>query len=523
MPIDNTLQAQTMLLRQLTLLTRYSLPSADRFILLECLREPLRKVQEISAGKFVGRPLPLTPPRQAALDSTLAIWQAMLINYLHCLAQTTKSRGQPPTLPAVIAQRALATLADWQLDLIRSEYLPDTGYWRQVNQVFANAEAGGFSMTPVKDALRHGPMSVSPLSAYAECHLLHAASPYELTSRDLIWVARWTRRWGPKITLLNAPPEDIRQYAHPLWVDVASDKPASYVPQPAAQGRWLETTALRQSLMSRLDLLAKGHAPAEMQLGSDVVQPAAEQLLSRLLQRWCQGGVKRRHERTEASGTCRLIIGFDAIHFHLRSQDDLRLAVPDTPLRQAEKALPNTAGDSLAQSTLKADIRRVSPAERPSVETWEMTDDWQLQDTSTTGLRITRPIKEGLRIGSGTLVAIQLQGATIFTLGCVRWALRQDDNQLTIGIQLFPGTIEAVSVRKTGLENSSSCPAFLIMPDKTTDESITKIVLPVGRYQPEQIISINRTAPKKNSAAKLTRLLSYGTEFECYAYDSLAQ
>ena len=505
-PLDNIAQAQAMFLRQLTLLARFTLPKGERFAMLEVLRDPLRQVQESATQKFVARPLPLAPPEQAALDSTLAIWSVLLTNYLHCFEQVNKD-GQSPRKAATVAQRALATLADWQIDLVRSERLPDAGYWQKLNQVFAAAESSGLAEQQVNDRLRHGKVPVSPLSAYAECQLLHAASPYELPARDLLWVARWARRWGTKIGLLHEPPQDIRQCAHPLWVDLDSYQPAGYLPQPTIQGRWLETTALRTSLTTRLALLEQGQSPADLQLGSDVVQPMAGQLLARLLQRWCQGGVKRRHERSSASGSCRLIAGFDAVHFHLSGQRVFKQGTDSSLRREREKF------EACGNYSHHTDRMTVG-ANAPPAENARIVEEWRLLDTSASGLRISRPIKEGARMGAGVLVAIELDEGGGVTLGCVRWALRQDANLLTVGIQLFPGATQAIAVRLIGPARAVFHPGFLIAANEAAQEPAS-IVLPLGSYQPGRQIEI---LPQATGLATLTHLLGYGSEFERCTY-----
>lgn len=507
-PLTSVTQAQAMFLRQLTLLTRFTLPQAERFAILEMLRDPIRQVQESAAKKFVAKPLPLSPPEQAALDSTLTIWQVLLTNYLHCLDGADNDPGRIPRKSATFTQRALATLADWQVDLVRSERLPDAGYWQKLNQTFATAEAMGFAEQQINDFLRHGKVPVSPLSVYAECHLLHVASPYELSARDLLWVARWARRWGSKVTLLTAPPEDIRQHAHPLWVDLDSDQPASYLPQSATHGRWLETTALRTSLATRLALLEKGQSPADLQLGHDVIQPVAGQLLARLLQRWCQGGTVRRHERSSASGSCRVIAGFDAVYFHLSGQ---RVFQPqdDASLRREREKLEIFGDDSH-----RLDIARPQPVTVP-VENWEVMDDWRLLDTSVSGLRISRPIKDGARMGAGVLVAIQAEKNAGFTIGCVRWALRQDESALAVGIQLFPGEVQAIVARLMEPGRTLSRPGFLIDANEAAGEPAS-LVLPVGSFQLGRRIEIMRQTAE---LATLTHLVSYGSEFERCTYE----
>ena len=63
-PLANAVQAQSMLMRQLALLHRFTLPPSDRFTILEALRGPLGDVQDDAAKKFAGKPLPLAPHRR---------------------------------------------------------------------------------------------------------------------------------------------------------------------------------------------------------------------------------------------------------------------------------------------------------------------------------------------------------------------------------------------------------------------------------------------------------------------------
>lgn len=513
-PLANAMQAQAIFLRQLTLLARFTLSINERFLILETLRGPIRQAQDAMVKKFIGRPLPFSPSEQAALDSTLAIWQSLLINYLHCFEErdaapnvttATAIPAEPSKKNATVVERALATLADWQIDLIQGKRLPDVGYWKKLHQVFSLAESTGITDQVIHDSLRYGKQAMTPLAVYAECHLLYSISPYELSPRDLAWVVRWTQRWGNKIKLLAAPPEDILHCAHPLWVDLGSDQPADHTPRQATQGRWLETTELRTSLTSRLTLLEQGRAPADLQLGSDVTQPTAGKLLARLLHRWCQGGNARKHVRQAASGNCRFISGYDAVHFHLSGQRTFQTKPQDDATLRLEQEKFAIFGDM----SHRLDIARPAP-DPTHIENWEVMDDWKLLDTSTTGLRISRPLKEGVRIAIGSLIAAHTDQASAFTIGCVRWTLRQDTNSLAVGIQLFPGETQAIMARPLDTENTAHYPAFYIGANESADEPAS-LVLPVGSFQIGRRIELMRATAE---VVTLTRLLAHGSEFE---------
>ena len=533
-PLANAVQAQSMFLRQLNLLHRYTLQPADRFAILEALRGPVSDVQNDAVKKFASKPLPFAPHEQAALESTLSVWHALALGYLRCFvalccgngntgvpdlaalqAQRTQLAGNPELAAraAILAQRTLSVFADWQVDLCRGEQLPDASYWKQLHQIFFATETLGVAARAVSDPVRQGNAPTSALAAYSECNLLCTANPYELPARHLAWVARWAKRWGAKLSLLKVPPEDIRNRAVPLWVDLVSDRPASYVPQASSSGRWLETTELRKSLVARITLLEQGRAPAELQLGDDVTQPAAGQLLQRVLQRWCKGGVPRRHERHAASGGCSFIAGFEAAHYHLSGRQNFRAPSRDDATLRREREELETFGDRSHRAESSAD------KDESQIENWEVMDDWRLLDESATGLRISRPLKEGVRVGAGLLIAVKIKDSQHFTLGNVRWALREGDHSLTAGIQLFPGEPRAAAVRILEADGTSSTwrQGFLLPAIAALHEPAS-VVVPAGTFRLDRSIEV--MVDQELKILRLFRVLDRGLEFErCNFHD----
>ena len=530
-PMANSVQAQSMFLRQLNLLHRFARPPLERFAILESLRGPLSDVQEVAARKFTGKPLPLAPHEQAALDSNLSVWHMLALGYLRSLVALSCGNSGITSLPALMAhrtliagnadlatqtatmaQRTLAVFADWQLDLCRGELLPDASYWKKLHQVISAAESLGIAARAVNDPVRHGNVPTSALAAYAECNLLCMANPYELPARHLAWVARWSRRWGAKLTLLKTPPEDIRNRAVPLWVDLESDRPASYVPQSSKGGRWLETTGLRKSLLARIALLEQGRSPAELQLGDDVTQPAAGQLLQQVLQRWCKGKAPRRDHRRAASGACSLIAGFEAVHYQLSGRQPFKASSRDAAaLRREQEELELFGQRNRAGSTVDG--------QNSPVEDWQIMDDWRLLDESGTGLRITRPLRKGVRVGAGLLIAVKTQDSQRFALGSLRWALREADDVLTAGIQVFPGDARPVALRTVEAAGARGPwqQGFLLAESIPLDEPAS-VVVPAGTFRVER--GVEMMVDQQLQIVALLRVLGRGFQFErCIIHD----
>ncbi len=536
-PLANAVQAQLMFFRQLSLLHRFALPAADRFAILEALRGAVSGVQDDAAKKFAGKPLPLAPHEQAALESTLSVWHQLALGYLRCfeafcsgnsgnsgeagISSTTALLAQHALIvdnadlasrAATLAQRTLSVFADWQVDLCRGEQLPDAAYWKKLHQVFFAAETLGVAARAVNDPVRHGNVPTSALAAFAECNLLSAANPYELPARHLAWVARWARRWGAKLALLKAPPEDIRNRAVPLWVDLDSERPASYYPQASSGGRWLETTELRKSLVGRITLLEQGRAPADLQLGDEVTQPAAGQLLQRVLQRWCKGGAPRRHERHAANNApCSFIAGFEAVHYHLSGRQVFRAPSRNDQTLRREREEFETFGDRSHRAGSAGEV------DNSHVENWQVMDDWRLLDESAAGLRITRPLKEGVRVGAGLLIAAKTAGGQGFTLGNVRWALREGDNSLAAGIQLFPGEPRPVAVRVVDPDGARGTwrQGFMLAGLAAPGEPAS-VVVPPGTFRLDRSVEV--MVDQQLQVLKLLRVLDRGIEFERCAF-----
>ncbi|MBK8118338.1 MAG: hypothetical protein IPK39_03195 [Sulfuritalea sp.] len=507
LPLANAAQAQPMISHQLNLLHRFALPPTERFAILESLRGPLSEVQDLAARAFAGKPLPLEPHEQASLDGTLAVWHLLALGYLRCFAALcVADEGMAPA-PALLAQRTLSVFADWQVDLCRGEQLPDASYWNKLHQVFSAAEVLGIAARSVSDPVRHGNVPTSALAAYGECNLLNTANLYELPARHLAWVARWARRWGAKLALLKTPPEDMVNRAVPLWVDLDSDRPATYVPQSATGGRWLDTTELRKSLLARIALLEQGRAPAELQLGDDVTQPAAGQLLQRALQRWCKGGTPRRFERQVANSACRLIVGFAAVHYHLSGRQPFQAHTRDAATLRREREEFEVFGDRRQSGP---DTAKLGDS---AIEEWQVMDDWRLLNESIAGLRISRPIGEGVRVGAGLLIAIKRHDAQRFALANLRWALREADGVLAAGIQIFAGEARSVALRtvEPGAARGSWQQGFLL-PEIAAPDAPPSIVAPAGTFRIEREIEV--MVDQQARVFRLLRLLDLGLEFE---------
>jgi cyclic-di-GMP-binding protein len=514
--LSNPLQTQAQLLRQLHLLNRYTLAADLRLAMLEGLREPLYFVQGESAKKFSGKPLPLAPPEQAALDSAHGLWQALGMGYLRCLEACLA--GAPAVLPqaALICQRALTAFGADQFDQVRAGNQPDAAHWQSLHTLYAAAETLAVTDHPVDDAQRAS-QPLSPAATYVELMLLAAGNLHELLPRQQVWVARWARRWAGKVVVLPAPPAESP--ALPLCVDLAGAAPAVFKPQTGAGARWLDTTELRKSLKSRLTRLAKGDpedTPARLGLGDDCPQPACGEVLRRIYPRWVKGGVLRRHERHPMSGPSRLVAGVDAIHYYLSGREPFKSPTPAKAedLRRQREEL---AVFGRVAARFEDEYSRDHGYQ---LESWQAVEDWGMLDQSSGGLRLVRPLKQaGGRLGIGQLVAVQPAGSNGMLLAMVRWAQVVDEH-LAAGIALMPGKPQAVAVRSTGVmaSNEAYRPAFLL-PALAALGQPACAVLPPGSFKPGRIMEA--WTPSAAWRIRLKEILERGADFDRASFEEV--
>jgi hypothetical protein len=502
-PLANAIHAQAVLLRQLNLLNRYDLAAAERLKILELIRDPVAFAQGESARKFAGRPLPLAQAEQAGLDANRQLWQALAVGYLHCLSACFSGDPEVAGHAALIIQRAIAALRGQLLDIYRAAQEPPGQIWRAVHELYGAAEELGVTEAPVSDPLQVSHPLTSVRAAYAHTLLLHQARPYELSSRQLLQVERWMHRWANRVAVLDAAPAADK--ARFLVADLESGVPAAAKAAPGGRLRWLELSALANSIKTRIVKLEEGASPASLKLGEDCVQPACENLLKHLYRCWFKGGTTRAHTRHPAHTACRLVVGMEAIHYY----------VSGTIFRQPMDAtLSKRHADEIAV------FGRIATRydQDYSQQHGFMIEQWLVLDESPAGVRIGRKAHQsGVRVAAGQLLALRLGEAPDFLLAVARWVRVSAGDELQTGVRIFPGLPRPVAVRGTGLSavNEKFRQGF-ILPAAPALHQPETVIVPAGWFRSGRVIEIHQDRARQ---VRLKRLMDRGADFERVAFE----
>lgn len=514
-PRADAIQFHAMLLRQANLLNAATLPAGERLDVLETLRETIHEAQEEGARRFTGKPLPLSASEKAAFDSCRALWQALAGGYMRCLEACFAGDGGMKAKAALVVQRGLAALAAEQLDAHRAGQALWPDHWRVLHQLYAAGEQLNAVEQEVMDSVRLDRTPATAMAAYAEALLLQAASLHEHSQRHMVWIARWARRWAPRVRVTTTPP-DLTLRAIPLCADLASDHPATYKPLEGANARWLDTGEVMRSIKKRLVLLEQGEPPAKLNLGDDCTQPACETVLRNVYQRWCKGGAIRGYERRPANGSCRFVGGVEAVHYYLSGRKPFKQpGTRDSDMMRREREEIATFG---RVSTHRDE--NFSEQQGYAVENWEVLENWHMVDSSTTGIRLAHDTRQAAgRVGHGLLVAACPADAQDFLLGSVRWALATAEDAVQVGIHFIPGKPEAVALR--ALDPGAGSEKFrqgFLLPEVAALKTPASVILPVGTFRLQRNVEIFAGQSRK---IRLTRLLERGADYERATYEAI--
>lgn len=505
-PLANVAAAQHDLLAEVEVFNTFPTGAANRLAVMELMREAVNFIQIEQAKRFMNRPLPMADAESAVFEDTIELWEQMRLGYLRCLEAAL---GGDPAMRAqagLITQRlgAYAGLKMFHHHRAYREVLASD--WRALHEVYGHAERLGVAEEPVKDFLNRDIHDTSPRIAYARAVLMGMSNPYELTQRQLTFVAFLLERWAVKLEISRSPVAEERGVP-PLVADLAGDRCPSRSDLKAVEPRFLDTRKLAKSLRNRVGLLRKGESPAKLALGEDCVQPSCEQLLVFLFRQWCQPKPPPFAQRKGGAQPAQVCIDLAAIQ-HYISGGAARRPVEQKELTQQQRLELETLGRI-----------RTAPDEEYSNMHGFMLEDWLIEEDNPQELHMRRPAgAAGKRYAQGQLAAVRPVASRAFLIGQVRWLMAKADGELSAGVKLIPGTPAGVAVRPTGLNEKSERSLYgLSLGAVPALDAPPSLVLPTGSFKPARVLEILGDRPK---SVRLTELVERGADFERIAYES---
>ena len=504
LPLIDVGLAHGRLLGELEELNGFEMPAGERIKVLELLREAVLFVQSEQSRKFSGKPVPLTMQERELFLNVIDLWNAFALGWQHCLENLVQGTGGVSGQAAIICQRSM-----WSLGLVLCEHYKvyqefSAGQWRRLNQVFAFAESSGVTGQIVTHPTTKSAAGSSCAETFAQIQLFALANPNEHTPRQQALIAHWTERWAKKVKFSAVPQKDSAGTS--LGIDLESD--ASACRSAKADGRiiYLETLAVGKSLRKRMTALKAGETPESLNLGPELTEGLAAQMMVTLHQQWCEDKTARQIPRRNVSEHAQVCAGLAATYYFITGRPfDTQSGTATLTWQQREHF--ETFGQLSTRANDKYAVTHGFALER-----------WRILDESLSGHRLERPPDCGTgRFLHQQLLAVRPMDAPLFSLCSVRWISLSENQTLRLGTRTMPGLAKGIAARLGGLNLYSEkfLPA-LMLPALPALRSPATLILPAGWFRPRRLIEIQGGALEAGLANQvlLTAALERGSDFE---------
>ncbi|MDD4979073.1 MAG: hypothetical protein PHI29_10615 [Gallionella sp.] len=491
--LTNLQQAHSYLLTQLNEFNRFPMQGLERYRTLEALRETVDHIQEDLAKKLVGKALPLGEHEFMTFMSITQMWQALVTGYQRCLQAFLAGDKKLATMGAMLCERCLQYSGSTIFEHIRTGYECHPKFWHQLHDLYAFAEEQSLHEIEVKDELERYSLSSSCRSMYLKTLLACYARPAELSRTQLKLLDRWLVTWSKELRL-ETRYSLSKGDAQPLAVDLAGKQGLQAVANTShhAQMRYIPMVPLSKLLRVKIILLQQGTSLDQVGLGDLPSISAGIELLTFLLECWCEDDKSR------------------AITRNLTSKPVQFGYTPEMifALLNGKHAMPHK--DRLMRKQIETFGRVLDSANatfEPELE------GWVLDDESMMGAKLTRHQPGPGRLNLHQLVAVRQDESQPYKLGAVAWLHVSVGGLLQIGVGYVPGVPEPVHVQLPG----GVPQAAFLMPEAVTLRTPPSLLVPRQIFQPGVMLQVIR-ANNDKMHVKMGISVTRGFDYERISY-----
>jgi cyclic-di-GMP-binding protein len=507
--LTNLQLAHSQLLTQINELTRFPMRGSERLNILELLRDTVHHVQNDYAKKLIAKPLPLNESELVIFVAIVQLWQAMTLGYQRCLQTWLAGDMQLSNQDALLCQRCLLYSGFTIFEHLRTGYEFDPKLWRQLHGLYAFAEEQKFQLKEVSDPLNSVPLNgylqrSSCQITYVKTLLFCYARPAELTRSQLLLLDDWLTEWSNTISVEYSCIIS-KGDAQPFALDLAGTQglqPVALVKHSESM-RYMAMVPLSKLLRVKTILLQQGRTPQQVSLSGNNNARECIDLLTFLHQRWCEDNSSRFGARNPASQQARLCYKPENIYALLSG-------------RAFKPSMQSAVAESMVQKQIESLGQELQNASnQPLGENESTLETWQLENESILGAKLTRIDTLGGRLSHNQLLALRVDDAETFTLGTATWLSVSRTGQLCIGMRYLPGTVQAITLRKSDENMDASekfAPGFLLQAVPAL-KSPPSLIIPRNWFKPERVVNIQHQNGEKQQA-KMGFSVERGIDYE---------
>lgn len=351
-------------------------------------------------------------------------------------------------IPLITARaiRGFSDIIKWRY--FRYEKI-DEKLWLRLHNLYRIAEFDNFGDTQVTvyrgDSRQH-----TPEQEYGQALLLSLFSGGTLIPRQIELVDQWLDNWSDMIRIDGL----YNPNAHTFYVDTSKGhglkRCRNQVSDPTL--RFVSTADLLTHLKGVTDSLKAGASPVSLGLTEDFRLPEGYGLLNQVEREWSplDERERRRSHRQSQSGRWRIIHSLPNISHELAKKEHQTKASNDTQLSPEEILDIKLYGFVTERTKSK---RLEMEREADAQVRYEL---WDQSDSSDNGLgfNISQVNSEWVKVGK--LVALSPLDESEWSLGTIMRLARKDEGDRMVGIKLFPGRFQAVTLKPDGTDSGMS-------------------------------------------------------------------
>ncbi|QKJ65506.1 hypothetical protein HQN60_01450 [Deefgea piscis] len=494
LPLINVPVAHAEIRSAIMALNHSQIAALDRLKIIEQFRETIHVLQDGFLNRYTQKALPLTEIEHQSWQEALTLWQDLEHSYASIWQAAIAGQSDVTEYMTLLAERTLYYSLQVNICYILVHRVIPAAQWAQQFSHYTQAQRLGVAQQKAKDSLITIGGVTTPENIFIHSLLLSAANPFQYNLRNLMWISACLEVFSSRCalehiaeTLPNRPAFTI-DFEHPAAPE-RRDRPSKDSEMA------ISTLQLAQALSKRIKLLRRGEMPEKIGLGTTLSLLAAETLLTDLYRQWCEHPVERCLPRRASQKTAQIGFGLSNLHQWMAIGRFTPPPQAETQISSEELMQIRLFGQTSASSQSAPVIR---------------TQPWQVIDETATGLRLEAPAGDE-RIALQQLLIIQDQQQ--YLMGQIRW-ISEQDQQLTIGVQLLPGVPQAASIRAQDAARfgQTDYMSVLLVPALVALKVPNSLLLPTGWFRQGRLLEL--WDGYRKTRIRLVSILSRGADFE---------
>ena len=485
------------------------LDAKNAFQLLELARPPVTYIAKELAKSYLNKPVPFGDVEENSFRQAILLLQKMTKAYARCGEKISPNMAQMnAALFAAILHRCIHFTGTIILEHQHARREIPWGLWIELHGYYGTAEELELStlMVPNVPDSQTQPGTTHCTATYIAFILCDMTGGYGLSLHEQNMARHWATEWSSlvslhAISLGEALPRFIIDLTHDTALRPAAES------LNTSQLRRLDTSRLAAQIDGVRQQLKERVSPAELGLGDGYTPLQCSRLLEHLARQWSQARAIRKYRRHPSSGTTRVCMGFEEMHFFISGSE----------FQQPEsmRAYSRQDYDRLFAFRFQENPGQAMHIAQEKFSSLYKVDTWEMVNQSATGFRLLRSVS-GRKMVHGQLLALCPHDSQRFLLAQAVWLMQEHKGGLIAGLQALPGLPTAISARTTEQKGELYQRAFLISAPAAT-RTEPSLVLPTGWYRPGRVIEIHDE--ERAQPIRLMGLLDSGPGFERFRFE----